>query len=128
MATIPLEFPSADLYYDLAKKTLFYVSCERQVFCVHVEEDNLRFPSLVREDSGEQGAPCEPLKVTSSRLRGYSDILSIEGSSENNVLFVGSTSGHIFQVDQNSGDTVCEWAVENKVDAAVVLKPWNNLV
>ncbi|KAK4527115.1 hypothetical protein GAYE_SCF35G5037 [Galdieria yellowstonensis] len=127
MASIPLELPSIDFYYDFLKKTLFYISCERKLYCVHVEQDNLYLPSLVPKDSTVARGFCDTLQVNSVLLDGPENLLCVVGSAEN--VFVGSTSGTIFQVDKSSGETVSQWGFENKKDdAAVVLKSWNNML
>ncbi|EME30064.1 WD repeat-containing protein 55 [Galdieria sulphuraria] len=128
MATIPLELPSVDLYYDFSKKTVFYISCERNLFCVHVEEDNLCLPSLVPGESSEVKVSSDPLRVTSSSVTGYEDLLSVDGSTEDDALYVGSSSGTIFQVDKSSGRTVSQWTVNNSKDDAVVLKALRNML
>ncbi|GJQ12668.1 hypothetical protein GpartN1_g4459.t1 [Galdieria partita] len=127
MATIPLELPSVDLYYDFTKKTVFYISCERTLASVHVEEDSFYLPSLIPKDS-EGKVSSDPLQVTSIALAGYENLVSIDGCSKDDTLYVGSTSGAVFQVDKSSGQTVSQWAVENRKDDAVVLRAWENML
>eukprot|EP00871_Galdieria_phlegrea_P002593 jgi/Galph1/3334/GphlegSOOS_G1983.1 len=123
MASIPVDTPIFDFYYDFRHSTIFHVSCGRELSCVHLDNTQFVVPSIFQtEETTNTEEPCSAPIVSTKHFDDFYDLVCVDGSNDYTSFFLGSATGNLLQVDKVTGQVIGDWKAGNTKDEACVIR------